>query len=346
MSENSVETVYQGDTFRSYTITELSNAYRDEETVPSSLTSVPYAADSVPIVMVYNPSGELVTSGQATESDETGVYYHDIDTSLATALGIWRAQWNYAVSGVQTVGNDYYNVSLATATTGQQYCTSAEIREISQGVDLSGVTDIQLDIWAIRISELIDDYCMRRFGELRSTEQKDGVRDHLGRLFLYVSNLPIVTVHSVTVQYIGQSTTISLDPTKVNWFNSRGYGRYDYTPSGDGTMLRSEHLDELTYTIDYTGGGDVPQAIKMALTLMFENIYQPAVVKTTTDESAGLESSGSNRTLKGYKSGTYAVTYDQGNAEAMFSLNTGKIFTGTVRDLLDHYRKAGQSALV
>jgi hypothetical protein len=186
----------------------------------------------------------------------------------------------------------------------------------------------------------IEDYCSRVFGKGIFTERHEGVMDAQGRFFFKVDNPTLDEVQSISVRYINTEVALSVDVSKLAVFSKGGYAYYYGLLNPSIGVIRPEYRENFYYDIVYSGGMAVPPAVKLAAI----NI----VADTFAAMNANMVASGQqtlNPILSKIKIGDYEEWYDTQNSafNKLHNADTGIVLTQTVKDLLKHYVKQGQS---
>lgn len=320
--------VFLNDIYRSYLVVEQNGAA--------------ISADQIPIATVYNEQDAIyLPSVQVNTSNPAGIYSVDVPVIAGMNGGLWKVQWSYLLAGQQLQKNDYFYVNPAgVATDNEQYCSAQQIRDLSAGMGIEGITDAQLDNMAITASRLVDDYCKRTFGPTTEEEQRIGVMDIQGRYFFQMKKKPVVKVNFIKIKYVGFPTAlIDIPPNALDLFKKDGYALYAqaYFMRTQGIVIRDEYKGDFYYIINYDAGAEIPKPVSVATAMMVQNFLTSVILASGTGTKQTIESADS---IGSYESMSFSVNF---NKSGMFSEKTGRIFSVTVRDILDRYVYMGQS---
>jgi hypothetical protein len=160
------------------------------------------------------------------------------------------------------------------------YVTATEFLNSPFGFDFNPVsgsmfeTEQNLDDFLDSISGIIDLFCGRSFSTGTYQEEKDSLNGNS----IFVDNIPLVSVSSISYQTIG-GTSGAIDSTYYHAFSKEG---------------RVKFIDKLNpnliYTVNYTAGySTIPSDIKTA-TMMLAASYAKSIENGTVGsvDSAGV----------------------------------------------------------
>lgn len=186
----------------------------------------------------------------------------------------------------------------------------------------------------------IEDYCSRPFGKGIYSERHEGIMDYQGKFMFRVDNPTLDEVLSVSVKFVGADVPLAVDISRLDVFAKGGYAYYAWGFNPSIAVIREEYRQNFYYDIVYSGGVAVPGAVKLAAI----NI----VSDTFAAMNANMVASGQqtlNPILNKIKIGDYEEWYDTQNStfNKLHNADTGIVLTQTVKDLLKHYVKQGQS---
>lgn len=219
----------------------------------------------------------------------------------------------------------------------------ADIITLAEYKTVKGITDtgadIQLQAIIPMVCEFIESYCNRQFGIGNFEEQGEGIVDYQGRFFFRTKNRPIAEVFTLGIKFYGTQQTIPLDVTKLDLFKKDGYMYYCYAYDNLTSVTRDEYRDNFYYTITYSGGMNVPQAVKLAAITAISDMFE------ALNASKVVSGEVTNKELKSVKIGDYSESYETSSSifKQLHDKSSGILKTPTILDLLNPYVYRGQS---
>lgn len=219
----------------------------------------------------------------------------------------------------------------------------AALLSLSEYKVMKGITTTGFDA---QISALIDvasdyarAYCNRDFDLAEYTEQKKGVVDYLGRFMFFMKELPVVSVSSITLQFIGSSETTSISPDDITLISNAGYAYYLRGVGDNSALISPSNSEEFYYTIVYSGGkSNIPGPVKLAVTDMVHNTTE-YLNRTNSVVASGVAVTGE---LRAVKIGDYEERYTRQSLFPQMVKDHGVVLSQTALDLLAPYKKMGQ----
>jgi len=201
--------------------------------------------------------------------------------------------------------------------------------------------DTQISTLIPLISDYIEKYCRRTFGPASYTEKKRGMMDEMGRYLFQMSNLPIVSVESVTIRFFGTTQDLSVDVSRLDIFESEGYALYSWVLQPSVSVIRAEYQNEYYYTIEYTTNAPVPGGVQLATINALADALDYYFGEPTISGGGSV-----GTTVKTLKIGDYSEANEGGSNSTFGALHDaehGIILSQTVKDLLAPYVAYGQS---
>lgn len=221
-----------------------------------------------------------------------------------------------------------------------QYITVKELKTQPVGLSLDKYSKEQLTNIIGVASQIIENYCRRKFGPATYVETGQTRIDREGRIVIAVKNQPINVVSLLKVWASGMrvSERLSLDVDYLNIMKDAGYMYYATTHSPWSSYGQTYpwiilgNSEVIFYEITYSGSGEVPPDIKYAAALMVANLLKMDYLFKTEGVigAKGVES---------FRSDDYMVKFSQ-----MKSDDNDAVLSPPVRQILDRYAALGQNS--
>ena len=241
--------------------------------------NVPTNPTSINVKTISSPNGTVILSSQIAIAGATvGNYTYTLADDYTATLGIYTVIWEYIISGETYEQTEYFEV-VTTLSTG--YITPTEIRAKSIYPQITDTvpTDAILQKYIDRATLVIDEYLGGSIGYSIYSEARRCVLDkvHNG-IHVQLTNRPILNLTSCVLMQ-GPTNTLNLDVDYLRINKDAGYIEYFQDVSAptlricifDPTKTQIIPVATVVYGAGYI---TIPDAIKMAATLIVEQLYK------------------------------------------------------------------------
>ena len=199
--------------------------------------------------------------------------------------------------------------------------------------------DTQLSALIAQANDFIEKFCLRNFGVGTYEEQREGIFAWDGRFMFVVKNKPIDKVNSVKVKFFSVTDELDVNLDYLDIFKNEGYCYYAYTFNPSIGVIRPEYRDTFYYTINYDGGMEAPETVKLACVYLVSDTFRYLSENRPNEGETNIQG-----VVDSVSIGDFKETYNNSKNNIFLQTHnekTGMILSQTVRDLLIPYISNG-----